>query len=407
MVKSQVWKLLADTTMEYWESDHLVQCISCSAVLTKPTSLDDLAETVCQQCGTLQGKEITQFESSSLPIAALPRSFDFSASSSFKKFVAKMSTIVNTLNLPSHLTQQAIDLAERIYDDHVLKKQKCGAKMTACIHYVTRNNGFFIPLEKLSSATQTHVNHVNKCLNLCIKRLRLARLPYLDYIFFLKQYSEIVDNKSQSILMEWAKGLEAIVEITGDGISPTVAAAALLLVVLEGRETPFDFKGICKKFSINYQNVKNIASKVRKRLLSFSQQIPWKPSTLNEKTIASFLPEILKYHEQFMEPKKLHEVNNDSSHIEEKIKLASETRAENGKFDIKMEGDPVYAIIWKLLDKGCSEGEILKERLSSLSQKYLDYTDDLDFSDHEIPDEEIEALLKKCRRDPAIIIEDI
>lgn len=388
--------------MEHCESKHIVQCKSCSALLTNATSYDDLAATVCQQCGTLQNKEITQFEST-MPIGARTRSIDFSASSSLKKFVAKMSNIVNTLKLPGHLNQQAIELAERIYNDNVLKKKKCGAKMAACIHYVTRNNGYVIPIKKLSSATQTPVNHVNKCLNLCIKRLDLSRLPYFDYVFFLKQYSAHVDNKSQSISMEWAKRLEAIVKTSGNGISPAVAAAALLLVVLEGRETPLELEDICKKFSINYQNVKKVATKVRTSLLSFSQQIPWKPSTLNEKTIASFLPEILKYHEQFMEGKKLHDVNNDSSCFEEKIKFVSETRAENRDFDIEVEDDPVFAIIWKLLDKGCTEEEILRERLSALSQKYLDYTDDLHFSEIEISDEEIQALLKECRRDIAII----
>ena len=370
-----------------------LQCRSCSTVIEELISNDDLAAIVCRHCGTLQNKEQTVFEAA--PNMIFPsRNVGCENSYTLKRFIAKTSTITNTLNLPHHLTEKVIELAKRMFQDNVLKKQKSGSKMAACIHYVTRSHGYAIPIKKLSSATQTPLNSISKCLNLCVRRLQLEPLPYLDYMSFLERYSEGVANESRGIVIEWSKGIDAIVGATTDGSSPAVAAAALLKVVLEGRNTPFNFASICNQFSISYQAIRSIASKVRKKLFLFSQQIPWKPSTLTESNVASFLPEILKYHAQFMQGSNAHQLGNDAPCFKDIVKLALEIKSESRKSDTRRQNDPVFCIIWDLLDKGCPEEDILSQNLSALSREYLDCTIDSNWYDCEIPDEEIDELLK-------------
>ena len=372
------------------------QCKFCSENITKSNSCDDLGATVCQKCGTLQSKEEQSFENSMVTSST---GFGFvrpqdNETATFRRFLAITFTIASSLNLPSHLNEKITDMAGNIYKDEQLKMRKCGPKVAACIYYVTRSCDFFIPLRKLSSATQTPMSYINKCIKFCIKRLKLEPLPYMNCASFLDQYTAYCKNERPQLLMDWSMEIESIVNTTAKGTSPAVAAAALLKVVLEGKKVPFKFRCFCKDVSLNYHHVSNMATKIRRSLLSYSQRIPWKPTTLNEKNVGSFLPEIFKYHEEFSQRNDSLESSTATATFREKVELVLKAKSACEEFDSMKYSDPVFEVIWELLDKGCSGDELLSQNLATLSQKYLDCVDDGDFYDCEIDDQEIEELLK-------------
>ena len=379
--------------MDCKESRCFLQCKSCLRVASKSDSCEMLSTVVCEHCGTLQGKEETEFETP-YPIFFSSRQFGPAESPTFRKFVDKAIGISNTLNLPPRLTDEVLYLAQRIYNDNVLKRQKCGPKVAACIFYVTRSNSHAIPIQKLSSATETQVNCIHKCLALCVKRLKLQPLSYLGCAAYLEQYVTYFENRSPRVMIEWSKTTESIARIPLKATSPSIAAAALLNIVLEAREKSHDFKDFCKKFFVNFQHAKNVSSLIRKSLFSVAQKIPWKPSTLNERNVASFLPEILDYYKEFKPENDMPVLHNSVSCLPEKVQLVLEDRAKNKDSIALRQRDQQCDIIWQLLNRGCPKEEILSEKLSTLSQRYLDFTNDTEVVESEIPDEEIEELLK-------------
>ena len=379
--------------MDCKESKSFLQCRSCLRVASKSDSCKMLSTVVCEHCGTLQGKEETEFETP-YPMLFPSRQCGPAESPACRKFVDKAIRISNTLNLPARITEEVSDLARRVFNDELLKRRKCGSRVAACIFYVTRSNCLTIPIQKLSSATETEVKCIYKCLKLCIKRLELQSLPYLGCANYLEQYVTYFETKSPRIVIEWSNILESISKTVLKAISPSIAAAALLHIVLEARERSHDFKGFCKKFCVHFRHAKNIASLIRRNLLSFAQTIPWKPSTLHEKNITSFLSEILNYYQEFMQENDVPVMSNSVSCLPEKVQLVLETRAKNKDSIALRQSDQQCDLIWQLLNKGCPKEEILSENLSALSKRYLDFTDDTEVVESEIPDEEIEELLK-------------
>ena len=368
------------------------KCKSCSARIQHSATSDEISAIVCQKCGTLQNKEETIFETQS-HINIFSNHERVSESFVLRRFIAKTYAIANTLNLPTAVTDDAIQMAEKVFKDAILKRQRTGPKIAACIYYVARSLDFMIPLKQVSIATQTPMSRISRCLKNCIRRLHLEPLPMIDYIAYLEKYSEYVKNESPQTIVNWSIETESIAKTVANGVSPSVAAAALLKVVLEGRKTPFKFKKLCEDVAINYAYVTNTATKIRKCLFLFCKKIPWKPTTLTAKNVATFLPEIFKFNEKFTD--EIQETDTPNTSVfRDKARDMLAMRATGVMLDKSSCNDPVSLMIWELLEKGCSNDEILTENLSTLSKQYLDCTDESSFCDSEIDDDEIESLLK-------------
>lgn len=380
----------ADECIKCKTSKAHFHCKSCSACMAPDSSsCSELSVPVCHRCGALQKKEETLFESPATSYANFGVVNDSPGS---KVFIAKTYAVANTLNLPPKLTDEVIQLAEKVANDGILKRQKTGPKIAACIHYVTRNFDFYIPLKKLSVATQTPMSHINGCLRRFTKILKLEPLPFLNYISHLEKYLDYVKVDSSQTIVEWSIDIESIVKTVENGISPSIAAAALLKVVLDGKRIPFRFKPFCENIPINYTRANNTANKIQKQLFSFSQRIPWKPTTLSAKNVSSFLPEIIKYHKQFKhEGANNNKLATTGASFREKVDIVFKLK--DGVTDGSNFNDPAVVMIWELLEKGCSREEIVTENLATLSKRYLDFTNE-NYEDIEIDDGEIDDLLK-------------
>ena len=375
----------------------LKYCKSCSSILQIS---DEILVQVCQACGSLQTKMET-----SLVCTADSSNINNRVSSEdniqngfkYRKFLAKVCCVCNVLKLPAEVIDQITTLADRSFRDQQLKRMKLGARIASCIYYVTRKQQCLnMTFSKLSYTVQIPVHGIYKCLRMFIKRLDLEPLPFISYVTHLENISSYVPRASQQDLIECAMRIESVVKIINNGTGMMPAAVALLKIAADAKGTPYKLKKLCEDTSIGEAHIGNLTRVIRKSLFAFAEKIPWQPKGLTFRNITKFIPEILRYHEKFGDEndEEISDTEDLVDSFKEKLQFVIKMRRE-GKSIEKMEnGDPVLVIIQELLDKGCTEEEILNHSLGILSKKYLDYVNENDYSDEEIPDEDIDLLLK-------------
>ena len=376
-------------------------CISCSSTSILIEINDDISTRICRDCGTMQTKDDTNFDSTK-ELLESTRCFedkDFENRYKYRRFLAQTCAIANMLNLPPEMIDQVTELARKSWTNAAVKRKRTKSRIAAAIYYVTRKScGSTVTLPKISRIVQVPIHNIFQVFSCLVKCLNLDPLPYVDYTVKLEQFSSFIPGKYQRKVIQCAIDIESVVKIDFSGVSPNHMAAVLLKVASEVYDLNFSLSKLCEKFSISCTYLSTLKAEVLVRLFEVSQKIPWRPKNLKQRSIAKFFPEILRYHRLFGNDDDnaddLSESNDSIRIFREKVKYVIKMRKEGKKCDQKTSNDPVITLIEDLLAKGCTEEELCSESLASLSKTYLDCANDSDYDDDEIADEEVESLLK-------------
>eukprot|EP00794_Sanderia_malayensis_P003043 gene3042-3505_t len=376
----------------------------------------------CTDCGALQSREdifpsINGLGHDQPFIDGLNFCPDYSKRSShYQEFIAKISSISNSLNLPESAIGQIRSLSDQLWFEKNLKRRTpSSAKIAACIYLVTRNNPELqTSLKDLISTCNTTVTAMRKCFNAAKEVMYLEPFPVYKVEDMIDRLSAYVSENDSRKLADLALAIDRLTCIRYERGTRATIGVSLIIIAACVLEIKYNTMQICKHFEVSITSVYPLSSICRKRMLKYSENIPWRPRNLTEKNVTKFGQEIVKFFEEFGKA----EDEEKEVDVAEKIKIAleelngvrSEETATKKAKRIRKRGnnntrtykkqkieakDPYVLLIKELIQKGCSQEELHTGKIISLSKKYLDWTEhDLEQGDDDISDGEIAQYLK-------------